>query len=1040
MSASIPIRKWIFLIIMILGVAVINGWAMPPINGGSEPVYPPGANRPDIYAPSRDESDLEGEWSILVILVDFDDYRWDNQDDSLFNNDGSPYTNAHFNNMLFSEAEFAHPGSENEYTGSMRDYYNEISAGMFTVTGVVTRWYRAPESFAYYLGDNYGTGAYPNNSQRLVEDAIDVADDDVDFSQFDNNDDGIVDALVIVHAGPGAEEIHSEELRVNYIWSHKWSINPQIRDQVEIYGYNMDPQTGTIGVFCHEFGHTLGLPDLYDTDGSSEGIGEWGLMGGGGWNYRNGDPHGSCPSHMCGWSKWYLGWGEIIDVAEQLNDIVIPPVEGENVIYKIWTDGLQEVPQFFLLENRLRIGFDEGLTRRQVRLGLDAPEGLLITHIDTRQELWGNRANADDRQRMVDVEEASPVWIGGMPVEHLDGIRIYEEDDNLYRFNRGHNGDLWPGFSRMNDDSTDWAGERNRDRFGIFTNPSSVNYEYQPSLVEVYDIRLDGENVICSFSYDVPDIAVLMVDEFIFDDEQGGNGNGEIEPGETAAIRLPLRNLSDEDAAIDVSAELVFNGDQISIEPRFLIYPDIPAGEVRNSEGEFIVEVLEDVQEPTQYWARLNISWREDYNISYEFPIDVKPLREWYKYPGNPVLYGMEGEWDSGIFSPSVMVDGDTLRCWYVGANPDEDPMKGGAIGYAWSTDGGLDWHRRGRPILYSDEEVNWMSQGFEGIDVMRHPEGGYFMMFIAYGLVDRDTLTGIGKAVSEDGIAWELSEQLIFQAEDTWADDLMGGQLALFESGEEEYGCAFTGVTFMGMTAIGAAYSENLEDWELLDVPLISFTFNLNDFDGYAALAPDIINEPDRQVVLYTGVTSDFTGRLGIAYIDNETGEVTRHRGQMTGGSVLEPGEEGGWFGEDFLFGGRLFDWHGQRRMLFVGAVPPMNAAAVGLALPELIEADAPHEPSSPGRLPGNADLAPAFPNPFNAVTSLNYSLSQFGRVRIVVYDMDGREVEQLVDRYRIAGDYQVQWSAEDLASGIYFVKLSFRDMIRVQKIILMK
>ena len=136
-------------IALCLFILILNSSAdaIPALNGGSEPDYSPGTNTPSQQALMRDDADLQGDWNCLVILLDFEDYPWDNQDDELFENEGNPYSQEHFEAMLFSDLEFAHPGSQSEYTGSMRDNYNEISREDFTVTGIVTEWYRAPNPF-----------------------------------------------------------------------------------------------------------------------------------------------------------------------------------------------------------------------------------------------------------------------------------------------------------------------------------------------------------------------------------------------------------------------------------------------------------------------------------------------------------------------------------------------------------------------------------------------------------------------------------------------------------------------------------------------------------------------------------------------------------------------------------------------------------------------------------------------------------------------------------------------------------------------------
>ena len=218
------------------------------------------------------DSQYSVERQAIVILVDFSD----NEADTI------NYPAAHYDSMLFSVGTYP--------TGSMADYYIENSYGEFLVTGIVTVWYRMPQTYAYYVNGQRGFGVYPQNAQKLAEDAVAVADPYVDFSQFDNDgpdgipnsgdDDGMIDALFVVHAGPGYEQTGNP----NDIHSHQWVTNnvPTV-DGVDAYVYSMEPDNGKIGVFGHEFGHVLGLPDLYDYGYDSRGVGYWSMMASGSW-------------------------------------------------------------------------------------------------------------------------------------------------------------------------------------------------------------------------------------------------------------------------------------------------------------------------------------------------------------------------------------------------------------------------------------------------------------------------------------------------------------------------------------------------------------------------------------------------------------------------------------------------------------------------------------------------------------------------------------------------------------------------------------
>jgi bacillopeptidase F (M6 metalloprotease family) len=189
--------------------------------------------RTEVSEPSERilKGQARGSWKALVILIDFPDYRWDNESDPNFSNADSIYTPEHFTDMLFSLDLYKDPYSQSDYTGSMRDFYLENSYGQFDITGVTTVWYTASQRMSFYANndsingsaDDYGLGPYPNNAKRLVEEAVQLADSEVDFSEFDNNADGFVDGLFVVHAGPGAEEIYTSNFpdHYNYLWSHK---------------------------------------------------------------------------------------------------------------------------------------------------------------------------------------------------------------------------------------------------------------------------------------------------------------------------------------------------------------------------------------------------------------------------------------------------------------------------------------------------------------------------------------------------------------------------------------------------------------------------------------------------------------------------------------------------------------------------------------------------------------------------------------------------------------------------------------------------
>ncbi len=452
--------------------------------GGGEP-------EADLYRLTLEEiaagksAKVTGTGSCLLIL-----FQWTDHPADEVAHPGSAY-----DDMMFSTGTYA--------TGSVNDYYLENSYGQYGVAGLASGWHTSTGLYADFTPTDYG------QVQSMIAAAIAQLDPVIDYSQYDNDgpdgipdsgdDDGYVDALFFVHAGPGREQTGDD----NDIWSHAWAFYGGLatNDGVWCYRYSVEPEMLddgtqiTIGVFAHEYGHVLGLPDLYDTDYSSSGIGEWGLMSGGSWGRRSGDALGSCPSHMTAWSKWKLGWLTPTAVTADQLGVVLPPVETNAVAYRIFRGGAAGGDEFFLVENRQPIGFDAGLTRRQVDFGLPQPQGMIIYHVD--DALYGN---SNEKHRLVDVVEASP-WFHAPDdwIEHLDGPRDYTLQLWLNEYNRGDNGDAWPGWSTASADSTDWVGPRDRDRFADDTIPSAEDYFCDATGIAIENIVPSGQDVTADF-------------------------------------------------------------------------------------------------------------------------------------------------------------------------------------------------------------------------------------------------------------------------------------------------------------------------------------------------------------------------------------------------------------------------------------------------------------------------------------------------------------------------------------------------------------
>ena len=314
-----------------------------------------------------------------------------------------------WDSMLFRD-NYIRGGADTTTTHTLKHFYNSISHGAVDIVTLdlpsATGWLTAPSDYTYYCQpdgthDN-GFGPYPRNVQRLVMDAVLAADPYVDFSQYAV--DGVVQNLFVVHAGSGAEWSGGPAL----IWSHAWSVTesddfgtappPLYADGVRIASYSMEPEAGgntlgengrprsgpilpTVGVYAHEFGHVLGLPDEYDYGYESKGTGTISLMAGGSWN-RTPDIYPDCaansPAQPSAWGMAYLGFVTPTEVTTPMTGITIPPIETTDAgaIYKVAYPG-SGGKEYWLFENRQQLGFDAGLSI----LGPNA-HGLCIYHVD----------------------------------------------------------------------------------------------------------------------------------------------------------------------------------------------------------------------------------------------------------------------------------------------------------------------------------------------------------------------------------------------------------------------------------------------------------------------------------------------------------------------------------------------------------------------------------------------------------------------------------------------------------------------------------
>ncbi|EON65729.1 hypothetical protein W97_04968 [Coniosporium apollinis CBS 100218] len=291
-------------------------------------------------------------------------------------------------------------------TGSVTEYFTEVSNGKVSLTGEVVGPFLMPRTSKQYANNNHGHGWASPNLQTLAADALGAANSQINFKPYDNDGNGYVDAFIVVHAGPGGEQTQN----VDDIWSAQWEL-PQVAtvDDVKVLAFLTIPEDAKIGVSAHEIGHLVfGWPDLYDTDSSSAGVGKWCLMSGGSWG---GMPQGVTPCHPSAWCKATQGWVDVVRPTEN-GQITCADVKSSKKVHRLWKNGDASSQEYFLVENRQLGGFDNSLPGA----------GLLVWHIDDSVH-----NNTNEHHPKVSLVQA-------------DGLRQLQNKSSF-----GDNGDPFPG-------------------------------------------------------------------------------------------------------------------------------------------------------------------------------------------------------------------------------------------------------------------------------------------------------------------------------------------------------------------------------------------------------------------------------------------------------------------------------------------------------------------------------------------------------------------------------------------------------------------
>lgn len=302
-----------------------------------------------------------GSHKLLAILVNFSDVKMQRSRDE-------------FNN-LFNQNGYSVNGS----TGSVSDFFYDNSFGKMSLTVDVVGPYTVSKPMSYYgSNDSNGQDSHPD---QMVSEAVAMANADVDFSQYDNDKNGVVDGVYVIFAGYGEEA----GAPADAIWSHAWQIPSVSYDGVQISSYSCSPELmynaqnnpngyiTTIGVICHEFSHVCGLPDYYDTDyeksgGEAPALGNFDTMSSGSWNNNGNTP----PLHNS-YSRNMLGWGTLKEFDAQKSNTLLPHYSN-TVGYKTST----EANEYYIFENRQKVKWDKYIPGH----------GMVVYHVVYDSNIW----------------------------------------------------------------------------------------------------------------------------------------------------------------------------------------------------------------------------------------------------------------------------------------------------------------------------------------------------------------------------------------------------------------------------------------------------------------------------------------------------------------------------------------------------------------------------------------------------------------------------------------------------------------------------
>ena len=445
-----------------------------------------------------------GTPKVAVILVEFSDKKFQLTDPkATFNK----YLNGEDYFTQADDPEMGYTNSKGNFIsnyGSVARYFNDMSFGQFKpqfdVYGPVT----LSQPLKYYGGGS----SSQENMRGLFNDACTAVDDDVDFSQYDSNNDGNVDLVYIIYAGY-SESITGNSSDCIYPKSGTVTVSKAFDGKsIRRYGVNNELNfypdylngkavVNGIGLFCHEFSHCLGLPDMYAPSGSvaekliNQTMDYWSLMDGGEYT-RN----GYRPTAYTAWEREAMGW-MAIDTLNAAADIQMKSLADGGKAYRVINDNDATGHEYYVLENMQQTGWNAYLFG----------SGMMVTHVDYDENqfsVFGTKVNSVVGHPRMAVLAADgmmvPVYYQGQTITESSDATVKEINA---KFVEKYNGQTF--------DASLFKADAAGDLFPGTANVTSLTDNSDPAKAVIYagtalnkpitDIVCDTETGIVSFKF-----------------------------------------------------------------------------------------------------------------------------------------------------------------------------------------------------------------------------------------------------------------------------------------------------------------------------------------------------------------------------------------------------------------------------------------------------------------------------------------------------------------------------------------------------------